>query len=233
MSQRLYAGPPFRTDDPELLPYPGGEAYLFSSGTLDHAAATGIGPAIEFNYEIIKNGFTHIVLPLAFNNPHHSPSNFGPGDVELGFKYQFAAQKGWFPSIATFPLMEISTGNASEGLGNGKPQFFIPIWLEEDFGKWTVYGGAGYWLNFGTGNKNFYFSGILIQYNFTNESFLGMEFFHHTPSTVSGRDRTGLHLGGGVPVYKNLQLIGSCDTGIDITKYRHFSYYIGLHYIFG
>ncbi len=229
----LFAGPPFNTDDPRLLPYPGGEAYLFSSGTFDRSGATGIGPAIEFNYEFIKKGFSHLILPLAFNDQYHAASYFGRGDIELGFKYQFSAQKGWFPAVATFPLAEIPTGKASEGLGNGKPQYFIPVWLEEDIGKWTVYGGSGYWINHGANNKNYLFSGILVQYNFTNGAFLGMEFFHHTPSTDKGSGMTGIHLGGGFPLYKKIELIFSGNPGNGITKYKHFSYYLGLHYVFG
>ncbi|HKI44096.1 MAG TPA: hypothetical protein VKA08_02070 [Balneolales bacterium] len=232
-SVSAYAGPPFRTDDPDLLPYLGGEAYIFSSGTFDNSGVGGVGPAIEFNYEFLRKGFFHLVLPLAFNDPRHSTSYFGAGDIELGFKYQFTGQKGWFPAIATFPLMEVPTGRVSEGLGNGKPQYFIPIWLEENIGKWTVYGGGGYWFNGGPGNKNFDFTGILVQYNFTDDFFLGAELFHHTPSALNGINRTGIHLGGGIPLYKNLQLLFSGDLGNGITSYKHYSYYLGLHYVFG
>lgn len=229
----VYAGPPFRTDDPGLLPYLGGEAYLFSSGTFDHSGATGVGPAVEFNYEFIRKGFVHMVLPLGFNNPRHGPSHFGGSDIELGFKYQFTAQKGWIPAIATFPLIEVPTGKASEGLGNGKAQYFIPVWLEEDIGKWTIYGGGGYWFNQGIGNKNFDFTGILVQYNFTDDFFLGTELFHHTPSTTDGLNRTGIHLGGGIPLTKSIQILFSGDLGNGITSYKHYSYYFGLHYVFG
>jgi hypothetical protein len=229
----VHAGPPFHTDDPGLLPYLGGEAYIFSSGTFDHSGASGVGPAVEFNYEFLRKGFVHMVVPLAFNSPSHASSNFGTGDIELGFKYQFMPQKGWIPAIATFPLMEIPSGKASEGLGNGKPQYFIPIWLEEDFGHWTLYGGGGYWFNKGRGNKNFDFTGILVQYNFSDEAFLGMELFHHTPDAVGAQNRTGLHFGGGFPVYRHIQLLFSGDAGNGITSYKHYSYYIGLHYVFG
>ena len=45
-----FAGPPFRTDDPEPVAYRHGEAYLFSSGTRDAGGMSGAGPAMEFNY---------------------------------------------------------------------------------------------------------------------------------------------------------------------------------------
>jgi hypothetical protein len=64
-----FAGPPFRTDDSRLLPYLGDEIYFFSTGTFDHAGANGIGPSIEFNYEFLRKGFVHLVVPLAFSDP--------------------------------------------------------------------------------------------------------------------------------------------------------------------
>jgi hypothetical protein len=57
-----------------------------------------------------------------------------------------------------FPLVEVPSGDADKGLGNGKTQYFLPVWLQKDFGKWTIYGGGGYWINPGTGNKNWWFS---------------------------------------------------------------------------
>jgi hypothetical protein len=54
-------------------------------------------------------------------------------------------------------------------------QYFLPVWLQKDFGKWTTYGGGGYWINPGAGNKNWWFSGILLQYSFTETFYLILE----------------------------------------------------------
>lgn len=228
----VFAGPPFRTDDPVPVPYLHGEAYLFSTGTLDATGTTGIGPALEVNYGIFHNTQFHLVLPVAFNAPKGLRSQFGYGDTEIGVKFRFVDQGDIVPDIATFPLVEVPTGNASRNLGNGKAQLYLPLWLQKDIGNWTVYGGAGYWVNPGIGNENWDFSGVLIQYNFTEDFFIGAELFHQTPSSVQSKSDTGIHIGGGIPVMKDTQILWSGDAGNGITSYKHFSYYIGLYHTF-
>lgn len=120
LSGRTIAGPPFRTDDPIPVPYSHGELYLFSTGTIDDSGTSGIGPAVEFNYGILHDTQFHLVLPLAFNAPKGASPKFGYGDTELGVKFRFIDQGNIYPDVATFPLMEIPTGSASRGLGNGK-----------------------------------------------------------------------------------------------------------------
>ena len=229
---QVSAGPPFRTDDPIPVMFLHGEFYVFTTGVFDAGGKSGIGPAVEFNYGILPNTQFHIVLPVAFSSPKGEPSNFGYGDTELGVKYRFLNQTDVLPDIATFPIVEIPTGDASRNLGNGKAQIYLPVWLQKDIDKWTIYGGGGYWINPGTGNKNWEFSGILIQYNFTDNFFLGAELFHQTPSSIYSNDNTGLHFGGGIPVVKNYQILFSSDLGNGITSYKHFSYYLGLYHTF-
>ncbi|HUX92722.1 MAG TPA: hypothetical protein VMV36_02875 [Ignavibacteriaceae bacterium] len=228
----ILAGPPFRTDDPVPVPFLHEEFYLFSTGVFDAGGKSGIGPAVEFNYGILSNTQFHIVVPFAYSAPKDEPSHVGYGDTEVGVKFRFVNQTDVLPDIATFPIIEIPTGNASKNLGNGKAQIYLPIWLQKDIGKWTIYGGGGYWINPGTGNKNWEFSGILVQYNFTDTFFIGAELFHQTPSSIYSNDNTGLHLGCGIPIVKNYQILISSDLGNGITSYKHFSYYLGLYHTF-
>lgn len=59
------AGPPFRTDDPEPVPYQHWEFYTFSAGTHVRGDTSGVGPGFEYNYGLIPNGQLHIVAPAA------------------------------------------------------------------------------------------------------------------------------------------------------------------------
>ncbi|HEY9165068.1 MAG TPA: hypothetical protein VIS48_02790 [Candidatus Kryptonia bacterium] len=228
----LFAGPPFRTDDPVPVPYMHGELYLFSSGVTDASATSGIGPAVEFNFGVFHNTQFHVVVPLAYNLPRSGTSYAGLGDTEVGVKFRFLNQSDIVPDVATFPLVELPTGNESRSLGNGKAQIYLPLWLQKDIGNWTIYGGAGYWINPGTGNRNWNFSGVLVQYNFSDDFFLGTELFHQTSAAVDSPSFTGLHFGGGIPVVKNYQVLFSCDAGNGITSYKHFAYYLGLYHTF-
>ncbi len=231
-SHQGIAGPPFRTDDPIPIGFRHGELYLFSAAVADASGISGIGPAFEFNYGALPNVHLHLVMPLAFSKPKNGMLQTGYGDTELGVKYRFFEQTDVLPDIAIFPFVEIPTGDASRGLGNGKAQVYLPLWLQKDIGNWTIYGGAGHWVNPGEGNRNWDFSGLLVQYNFSSDLFLGMELFHQTPSTVGSQELTGLHIGGGVPIFLESQLIFSADAGNGLTSYKHFAYYIGLYHQF-
>ncbi len=227
-----FAGPPFRTDDPIPIGFRHGEFYLFTSAVSDASGIAGIGPAFEFNYGAWSEVHLHIVVPLAFSKPRSGPLHSGYGDTELGVKYRIFDQTDVLPDIAVFPFVEVPTGNAARGLGNGKAQVYLPLWFQKDIGNWTVYGGAGHWINPGVGNRNWNFSGFLVQYNFSSDSFLGMELFHQTPSSVNSPDLTGLHVGGGIPAFLNSQIIFSMDLGNGVTPYKHFAYYVGIYHQF-
>jgi hypothetical protein len=226
------AGPPFRTDDPIPVDYHQGEFYLFSTGTHEAASTSGLGPAVEFNYGILQNTQFHIIAPMAYDAPKDEPSNIGYGDTELGIKYRFVHETDVLPAIGIFPLVEIPTGDEDKGLGNGKTQYFFPLWLQKDFGKWTTYGGGGYWINPGSGNKNYWFSGILLQYSFTDIFYLGGELFHQTADTVDGKNSSGFNFGGSLPLVNNFQLLFSTGRGLTDTSSNRFSYYVALYRAF-
>lgn len=228
--QSTLAGPPFRTDDPIPIGYRHAEFYLFSAGITDAGGLSGIGPAVEVNYGALPNTHLHLVLPLAFASPSGGPAQLGYGDTELGVKCRFVNQTESMPDVATFPIVEVPTGNASRGLGSGNVQIYLPLWLQKDFGQWTVYGGGGYWINHGEDNRNWTFSGILIQYNFAEDFYLGSELFHQTPSSADASANTGVHIGGGIPLAQGYQVIFSGDAGNGITSYKHFAWYLGLYH---
>ncbi len=230
MRSDVTAGPPFRTDDPIPIGFHHGEIYLFSAGLVDGDGFSGLGPSLEFNYGLLQNTHVHLVLPVAFSAPSGGKTQMGYGDTEFGVKYRFVEQSDCIPDIATFPLVEIPTGNSSRGLGSGNVQLYLPLWLQKDIGRWTLYGGAGYWINRGTGNENWLFTGLLLQYNFSDQLFLGAELFHQTPASVLLQDNTGVHVGGGFPIIESYQIIFSGDAGNGITRYKHFAYYIGCYH---
>ena len=227
-----FAGPPFRTDDPIPVDYHHGEFYLFSTGTRDAEGTSGVGPAVEFNYGILHNTQLHLIAPMAYDTPRRENSHFGYGDTEIGIKYCVVNETDLLPAIGIFPLVEIPTGDRDKGLGNGKAQYFFPLWLQKDFGKWTTYGGGGYWINPGSGNKNYWFSGVLLQYSFSDTFFLGGEIFYQTADRVNGRDGSGFNLGGSVPLVGNFQLLFSAGRGLTNTSINRFSYYVALYRAF-
>ena len=226
------AGPPFRTDDPEPVDYQHWEFYTFTTGTHVDGDTSGVGPAIEFNYGLLPNAMAHIVAPAAFDIPSGGPNQFGHGDTELGFKYRFIEQdkNGSWPSIGTFPLLELPSGDQSRGLGAGHVRAFLPLWVQKDFGDWTTYGGSGYWINQDDhyGDKNYWFFGWLLQKKITERLTLGGEIFHQTADNVDHLDQTGFTLGGQFDFDEHNHLLFSAGKGFqNASETNLYSWYVG------
>jgi hypothetical protein len=229
------AGPPFRTDDPEPVDYQHWEVYAFSQATRVQGDTAGALPGVEINYGALPNLQLHVAAPLAFDAPDGSAIKFGVGDTELGIKYRFLeeATDGWWPQLGVFPQFEAPTGNARRGLGTGRSRAFFPLWLQKGFGPWLTYGGGGYWINPGGGNRNYWFSGWLLQRQITDQFALGGEVFHQTADTVGGRASTGFNLGGIYDLTENYHLLFSAGRGLqDVPDSNEFSYYLALQWTF-
>jgi hypothetical protein len=89
----------------------------------------------------------------------------------------------------------------------------LPIWLQEDFGDWTTYGGGGYWINPGPGNRDYWFAGWLVQRQVTKTLALGAEVFHQTSSMVGRDGSTGFNVGGQYAFSDHYHLLFSLGRG--------------------
>jgi hypothetical protein len=144
----------------------------------------------------------------------------------------------WWPQVAVFPLLEVPTGDVNKGLGaTGEAREFLPIWLQKDFGKWTTYGGGGYWNNPGDGNNNYWFVGWLLQRKITDKLTLGGELFHQTADTIittpTNKGSTGFNLGGTYDFSDNYHLLFSAGRGIQNAETSNlFSYYVAFQWTF-
>jgi hypothetical protein len=209
------AGPPFITDDPEPVDLGHWEVYAFSAGAIGSGDASGLGPAIEVNYGAASDLQLHLIADLAYDAPSGSPSRMGPGDTELGAKYRFVdpGKDDWWPQVGVFPLVELPSGDARRGLGAGYVQAFLPVWAQKDFGKWTTYGGGGYWINPGPGSRDYWFAGWLLQRQVTDRLALGAEVFHQTASLVGRDGSTGFNLGGQYDLSKHDHILFSAGRG--------------------
>lgn len=229
------AGPPFRTDDPETVDYRHWEIDMFSQGTAISGATTAELPAYEINYGALPNLQLHTILPLGYQSQAGGQSGFAPGDIELGFKYRFVAPRegDWFPQVAVFPTVELPTGNQKLGGGTGHAQYYLPIWLQKSFGVWTVYGGGGYWINPGLGNRDYGFSGVALWRQVNDALNLGVELFHQGSPVAGMPDTTGFNVGFTYDFSRNWHLLASAGSGLqnrDTTD--RFSWYLALQLTF-
>ncbi len=183
------------TDDPEPVEHYHWEFYLATQHELTPDGALGTVPHVEINYGAVPNLQLHTIVPLAYARPSGGHTEVGPGDIELGVKYRFVQESAWTPMIGTFPLLEVPTGDQGQGLGTGHWHGFIPLWVQKSLGPWTSYGGGGYWINPGAGNRNFWLVGWQAQRHLTDLATIGAEVFYGTPDQTGGRGNLRFNLG--------------------------------------
>ena len=203
-----FAGPPYVTDDPEPTDKGKWEVYGFGSGTV-----LGHGTDGESGFDINYGGATDLQLSAVISAPYQRESGHaaqtGLADTELGAKYRFLHQRdgSWMPDVSLFPKIEVPT--ADHRFGSGKVGFSIPLWAQKDIGPWSVFGGGGWSLNPGAGNRNYGFGGIALTRQVAKALSLGGKVYHQTADAVDTRATTGLGLGASWQIAPTWSLIGS------------------------
>ncbi|HET9990445.1 MAG TPA: hypothetical protein VFQ65_18065, partial [Kofleriaceae bacterium] len=189
-----HAGPPYTTDDPEPVEYRHWEFYLATQHMITSPETSGTAPHVEINYGVVPNVQLHAIVPLAYDHADGATS-YGIGDIELGAKVRFVQEAGARPMAGVFPLLELPAGDESKGLGTGHVRAFLPVWLQESSGPWQSYGGGGYWINRGTGNRNYWLFGWQVQRELTKGLSLGGELYYTTPDQVGGDADLSFNIG--------------------------------------
>jgi hypothetical protein len=225
------AGPPFVTDDPEPVELHHWEVYIASHQEYDPSGNSGTLPHIELNYGAVPNLQIHLILPFAFRRPSGKNIMAGYGDTEIGVKYRFVQEAPDKPMAGAFPLVEIPTGNQNRGLSSGQFQFFLPIWIQKSWGDWTSYGGGGYNINPGQGNRNYWLFGWEIQKDLSQHLTIGGEIFGTTPMEENGDKEIDFNLGGQYNFDEGHHLLFSAGRSIqgdvDLACYLAFQWTFG------
>jgi hypothetical protein len=206
---RVWAqGPPYQTDDPVPVDLHHGEFYIFGAADGTPVEMDSVGPAFEFNFGALPRLQVHAILPWGLvaplNQPVYAPAGqgvtaFGLTDSELGAKIAWIKESKFIPQIGTFTMFEMPTGSYDRGLGAGKVWYKLPLWMQKNFGKWLVDGGAGETVVPQTGYHDFPYGGFLLKYTFGERLEFGGEVFSHggegiaTPQTQAS---TLVDLGG-------------------------------------
>jgi hypothetical protein len=189
------AGPPFTTDDPEPTPYRSYEIYIASDYARSADGVDVTTPHFEFNYGLLPNVQVTVTLPLAGTKQPHGPMLFGYGDTEFEVKARVIQETDHLPQISFGPTIVVPSGNANRNLGAGHTQTMLPLWAEKGFGKYTVFGGGGVWLNPGLGNKNYVFSGVGVLRDLSHGWTVGTEIFGQSADTIDATSSVGYNFG--------------------------------------
>ena len=187
-----FAGPPYKTDDPEPTDLGKWEIYSFVDFDGRRSDLEGEG-GFDLNYGAAEGLQVTATLPVAFEHSQGSGWRAGRGDLELGAKYRFVDDRndGW--QIAAFPRVILPT--SVKHLGGKHARLLLPVWAQKDFGKSSVFGGGGYEINPGTGNSNFWEAGVAVTHNVTDKLQLGGEVSAQSADTRGGKPSAGVDLG--------------------------------------
>jgi hypothetical protein len=185
------AGPPYATDDPEPTNLGHWEIYAFAGGSLADGAFDGAA-GFDLNYGPAPDVQLTATLPVDF--VRDGGTRAGAGDIEIGIKYRFFQNEAAGIAIAIFPRVILPT--AGRDFGTGRVQLLLPVWAQKDFGPWSLFGGGGYMITPGAGNRDFWQSGLALTRTMTERLSLGVELFHEAASETGGHATTSLGLGG-------------------------------------
>jgi hypothetical protein len=227
----IRAGPPFLTDDPEPVDLNHWELYVFGQGDQGAVYRSITGPAVEMNYGILPETQLHLIAPLANFSSAGSGWASGYGDTELGVKYRFVDETDTLPQVGVFPMAELATGDARNGLGNGKTWYRLPLWIQKSWGPWTSYGGGGLVLNDAPGQRDSGFAGWLVQRDLGKHLTLGSELYWQGADAVGGPGSALANVGGSLNFTEKFSLLFSA--GRSIAGARHTVWYLGLYWTGG
>ena len=207
------AGPPFLTDDPEPVDLNHAEINLITQQT---RAAGGRGGSVagEVNLGCAAETQCHVALPVAFDHAAGGSSQAGFGDIEFGVKYRFLDRPddGW--SAAVYPTLDLPTGDSGRGLGNGRAQLLLPLWVQRSSGPWSWDAGIARLLNRAPDARDSWFAGLLAQRAFGDRLTLGAELFHRSSTAIGEPSAAGFNVGAIVDIAPHQNLLVSAGRGL-------------------
>ena len=214
VSRSASAGPPFVTDDPEPIGHRHWELYVGSQTSHESRVWTGTAPHFEANYGVVPNVQLHVIAPLAFSSVSGEATHYGFGDMELGSKIRFIQEGASIPQIGTYPMLEAPTGSERRGLGSGTAQVFVPLWLQKSFGKWTTYGGPGFWIDAGNADRHWWYFGWEVQRKILDGFSIGAEVFDLTPKVKGEANDLRFNVGAIIDVTDTHHFLISAGRGV-------------------
>ena len=221
-----HAGPPFLTDDPEPTDTGHWELYaprlqVGGSGR-DFAGELGA----ELNYGPVKDVQLTLGLPAtAFAHDAHG-WHWGAGDLAASVKYRFYHDEKAGLQVAVFPGVTLPT--ASNGLGAGRVTALMPVWAQKDLGSWSVFGGGGYAINPGPGNRDYWTGGAALTRKFGKRLLIGVEADRQGADTVGGGASTSLGIGAIYDLPGPFRLLASAGPALSDAGENGFHSFVAL-----
>jgi len=220
-----HAGPPFLTDDPEPVELHHAEVNLIYQQVRSVGGRAGAFSG-ELNVGCARETQCHVALPVAFDRASGGPYRSGIGDAEFGLKRRFLHSDDSPWSAAIYPTVTLPTGDESRGLGNGRAQLLLPVWIQRTAGPWAFDAGLAWLGNPARGARNSWFAGLLAQRSFGERFSLGAEVFRRSPVAQGGPTSVGFNMGAVVSVASHQNLLLSVGRGLSGTRTNRGSVFV-------
>lgn len=226
------AGPPYLTDDPAPTDLAHWEIYAFTDGE-GHRSAFDGDVGLDLNYGAVKDVQLTATVPLSFEHDSDNGWGSGAGDLELAVKYRFLNDGSTGISAAVFPRVILPASTLEHG---GKTRLLLPLWLEKDFpGGTSLFGGGGYQLNPGAGNRDFWQAGIAVTQDLGRTVSVGAELTRQGEDSIGGSAETNAGAGAIVKLGGPYALLVSggptwSGHGADRATGYHFYGALGLNF---
>lgn len=228
LSAPALAGPPYLTDDPVPTNTGHWEIYTFTAG--DGRGSTFDADAgADLNYGAAKGVQLTATLPLSFSHDPADGWRTGTGDVELAVKYRFFRDQDAGLSAAIFPRVILPTSGIES---HERVKLLLPLWVEKDFaGGTSLFGGGGYEVNPGRGNRDFWQAGAALTHDFSDEVSVGAEITRQGADTAGATAQTSAGLGSIVKLSDHYALLVSGGpTWAEHRTGYHFYAALGLNF---
>ena len=112
--------------------------------------------------------------------------------------------------VAVFPRVFLPTAH-----GSTRAQVLLPVWVEHDWGAWSVFGGGGYTLNPGAGNRNYWQQGVVVSRQIRPGFMLGLEYYGQGADSITDRALTGVNIGTQIHIKGPFSLLGGFGQGVN------------------
>lgn len=200
------AGPPYLTDDPAPTDTGHWEIYAFTAAN-GRRSFIDADAGFDLNYGPVKGVQVTATLPISFSHAPGDGWRGGTGDVELAVKYRFFDDETKRLSIAVFPRAILPTASHQS---SEKARLLLPIWVEKDFtGGTSLFGGGGYEINPGEGNRNFWQAGVVVTHDLNDKVSVGAEIFREGRDSDDGTAETSAGVGSILKLSDHYALLAS------------------------
>jgi hypothetical protein len=229
LTQSALAGPPYISDDPEPTDYRHFEIYGFTTGTSTRDGTTGQA-GIDFNYGALPDLQVTVVLPMGFSQPTDDVGRVGLGNIQFAAKYRFLHQDSFGLDVSLFPRVFMPSGTPTAG--NANPSVLLPLWLERDWGKWSLFGGGGCAINVDPG-QDFCEAGAVVTRQVLPDLQLGLEASWQSANAEGAPSTTALGLGARYDLGEHAHLLAYVNRGVqNADATNRFSWYASMLFTF-